>query len=258
MSLRALIFDVDGTLADTEELHRKAFNLAFAAHHLGWYWSPSLYAQLLKTTGGKERLAAYIASLPIKPEQAAALHQDIPNIHRDKTTFYTEMVHDGRLPLRPGVRRLIEQARAQGLRLAIASTTTLANIEALLQSTFGKDGLAVFDAIAAGDQVTRKKPAPDIFELALRRLGLPATDCIAIEDSNHGLCAAKAAGLWTLVTPNFWTAGQDFNAADLLLDSIGDDAHPLPGADQERIGATQLELPTLQSHFAAPRPGAVA
>ncbi len=222
MAIEALIFDVDGTLADTEEAHRVAFNLAFERHRIGWTWSRADYRQLLEVTGGKERIASYIDTLATSSADRARLHGLVPALHAQKTRFYTSVVQDGGVPLRDGVARLIQEALDHGCRLAIASTTTAANIHALLTSTLGPRGLDLFAVIACGDQVRAKKPAPDIYRLALATLGLQPERALALEDSVNGLRAATGAGLWTLVTPTFWTQGGDFSAAGLVLPSLGE------------------------------------
>jgi beta-phosphoglucomutase-like phosphatase (HAD superfamily) len=220
MMLQALIFDIDGTFANTEEAHRCAFNEAFQKHGLSWYWDEGEYSKLLRTTGGKERLAAYIDRLDLPSEDKQALRAQIGAIHATKTDLYTRKVSSGAVPLREGVKRLIEQARGAGVALAIATTTTLPNIDALLKTNLGSDALALFSVIGAGDQVPRKKPAPDIYQWVLRQLALPAFNCIAIEDSAHGLAAAQGAGLFTLVTPSYWTQNEDFSSADWVLPSL--------------------------------------
>jgi HAD superfamily hydrolase (TIGR01509 family) len=220
MKLKALIFDVDGTLADTEEAHRSAFNEAFAEMGLDWNWSKPKYAHLLATTGGKERLAVFIASLPHSAEEKSALLARVPAIHQAKTARYMRLISEGSVPLRAGVVRLLDEAARHDVRLAIATTTTFANIETLLVTNLGPDALSRFSVIGAGDQVARKKPAGDIYEWVLQQLGLPADDCVAIEDSENGLRAAKAAGLFTIVTPSYWTSSEDFVAADLVLPSL--------------------------------------
>lgn len=229
MKIDALIFDLDGTLADTEEGHRLAFNLAFERYRLGWAWPADEYRSLLRTTGGKERLAAYIAQLPVSEAERTRLLAQVPGIHAEKTKFYSSVVNDGAIPLRHGVARLIEEARAAGCRLALASATTAVNIRALLVSNLGASGLDLFSIIACGDQVPAKKPAPDIYRLALQRLDSPPDRVVALEDSANGLSAAVAAGLWTVVTPTYWTEDSNFSAAGLTLPSLGDPAHPLEG-----------------------------
>ena len=227
MRIKALIFDVDGTLADTEEAHRQAFNTAFERHRLGWRWSVRQYARLLATAGGKERLAAFIDSLPVWPSERRLLAARIPEIHQTKTAIYARLIEEGAAPLREGVERLLEAAERAGLELAIASTTTLANIEALLGAALGAGAIRRFAIVGTGGDAARKKPAPDIYRFVLRELRLAAADCVALEDSSQGLKAAKAAGLFTLVTPSRWTAGEDFAAADWVLSSLASCERPL-------------------------------
>jgi HAD superfamily hydrolase (TIGR01509 family) len=218
MSLRALIFDVDGTLAETEELHRCAFNAAFAAAELGWHWSVDLYAVLLRTTGGKERIAAFQRDhLGVTPDPDL-----IVRLHGDKTARYGAALAAGGLSLRPGLGALIAEARAAGLRLAIATTTTRANVTALVEAVFAEPAEAVFDVIAAGDEVAAKKPAPDVYLLALDRLGLPPGACVAFEDSANGVRAAVAAGLRVAAAPSRYAAGEDLSGATLRLQGFDD------------------------------------
>jgi HAD superfamily hydrolase (TIGR01509 family) len=214
MRLKALIFDVDGTLAETEEAHRTAFNRTFAAHGLGWHWSMRDYRWLLRTTGGKERMRAWQDSLPAAAPRLS--DADIAALHREKTALYGEILAAGELELRPGVAALIDSARAAGLKLAVATTTNLPNVAALTRCCWKAEPEAVFDVIAAGDEVAAKKPAPDVFELALSRLGLPPEACLAFEDSLNGLGSAQGAGLATLVTPSAYTDDQEFAGADLV------------------------------------------
>lgn len=252
--IQALIFDVDGTLADTEEAHRQAFNDAFRAHGLVFCWSRELYRNLLQVTGGKERLGAFFERAGLTVGERRELSELIPRLHATKTSFYLERMKLGRLPLRPGVRRLMQEARAAGVRLAIASTTSPDNVSALLGGVLGDDALAEFSVITAGDAVPHKKPAPDIYLLALGRLGITAECAVAFEDSAIGVTAAKAAGLFTVAMPSEWTIGQDFAAADLVLPDLGDAASPLDAADACRIGAPYLGLAQLAMVHAATLP----
>ncbi|MDZ5458262.1 HAD-IA family hydrolase [Azohydromonas lata] len=235
MSITTLIFDVDGTLADTEELHRQAFNAAFADAGLRWDWSRTLYRELLHVTGGKERMAHHAASLDLGEVDRRALRAHIPALHAAKTRHYAAMVAGGRLKLRPGVARLLREAHEAGMHLAIASTTSPANVEALLTATLGPQGPGLFGVIACGDLVASKKPAPDVYELVLRTLGADAEEAIAFEDSAHGLRAARGAGLWTVVTPTWWSEAEDFTGADLLLPHLGDPGEPLAGEPGARL-----------------------
>jgi HAD superfamily hydrolase (TIGR01509 family) len=253
MSPRALIFDVDGTLADTEELHRQAFNEAFFACCVDWRWGPALYADLLQITGGKERIAEYISRQQMPAAERGRLLRLIPQMHAAKTRIYRELVALGHLRPRAGVVRLIKEARAAGLKLAIASTTSPENVESLLSSSFGRDAPHWFSAIATGDVVPKKKPAPDIYNLALEKLAVEPERAIAFEDSAIGVRSAKAAGLFTVATPSLWTIGQDFASADLVLTSLADPDKPLYATDELRIGAKYLGLEQLTALHLASR-----
>jgi beta-phosphoglucomutase-like phosphatase (HAD superfamily) len=251
--LKSIIFDVDGTLADTEEAHRQAFNEAFREAGLAWNWSKPQYAELLLTTGGKERIAVYLKSLDLGADERAALSARIAALHQAKTAHYTRIVSAGEVPLREGVVRLLDEARAARLPIAIATTTTAANIGALLRTTLGDDALERFAVIGAGDQVLHKKPAPDIYNLVLQKLGLDAADCVAIEDSANGLAAAKAAGIFTIVTPSYWTQSENFASADLLLPSLGSAARPLTHRAAQLIGGGMLGIREIDSQLVAAR-----
>ncbi len=216
--IKAIIFDVDGTLSETEETHRKAFNRAFETAGLDWHWDQALYTRLLEVTGGKERIRYFIESFGGTGAPADALDQYVRTLHATKTEAYTDMVSSGKVPLRPGIRKLIDDAAERGFRLAIATTTTPANVDALLSATL--DGTRRFEVICAGDSVPNKKPAPDVYELVLKKLELPPAACVAIEDSRNGLLSSVAAGIPTVVTPGIYTTGQRFDEAALVIDDL--------------------------------------
>jgi HAD superfamily hydrolase (TIGR01509 family) len=224
MALQALIFDVDGTLAETEEMHRSAFNQAFASFGLGWNWDPPLYKKLLRVAGGKERVLHYLMSR--RPQDVAALEREIPQIYALKTKLYSAMVREGTLRPRPGVKRLIAEARTAGIRLAIATTTNPANVDALLQRALAPSGESLFGVIVAGDEVAAKKPAPDVFDVALRRLGLRASACVAFEDSANGVMSARRAGLAVVATPSAYTYDDDFTGAASVVSTLGEPGEP--------------------------------
>jgi HAD superfamily hydrolase (TIGR01509 family) len=228
-ALKAIIFDVDGTLADTENVHRVCFNRAFVTAGLPWHWTQAEYGELLKVTGGKERIAHYIDTY--QPGIFTTRERDelIADLHRAKTRFYERTILSGSMRLRPGVAALIAEAWAKGIRMAVATTTSPPNVIALLKSTLGEDALMLFDAIAAGDSVPRKKPAPDVYFSVLEKLGLPASACTAIEDSQNGLQSALGAGLVTLVTPSTYTAAEDFTGAVRVVHALTELAD---GADE--------------------------
>ena len=217
---RAIIFDVDGTLAETEEGHRRAFNRAFADAGLPWRWDRDLYRKLLAVTGGKERIRYFIEDF--EPEEVPGGDRDefVGALHANKTRAYTQIVEGGDIELRPGVRQLIAVAREKGYRLAIATTTTPANIDALLLATLGKPARELFEAIGAGDSVPAKKPAPDVYLQVLEQLGVSPGQCIAIEDSRNGLLAAHAAGIATIVTPGVYTDDENFDEATLVVEDL--------------------------------------
>lgn len=225
-TLQALIFDVDGTLAETEEAHRTAFNATFDEWGLGWNWSVDDYRRLLKTTGGKERMAAFQTELP--PGAARLNSEQITQLHIQKTQAYSDILGRKELSLRPGVSDLIARARGKGLAVAVATTTNAPNVEALCQCCWDLPADKVFDVIAAGDQVAHKKPAPDVFELALSRLKMEPSAAIAFEDSRNGVLSAKGAGLRVLVTPSAYTDTDDFSDAEWVVPSLRGKDLPAP------------------------------
>ncbi len=217
--LRCLLWDVDGTLADTErEGHRIAFNRAFSEAGLRRRWDEQTYGRLLRVTGGKERIRHDIetGAMPAMSEE------EIARLHARKTVLYQDLISTGRIPLRPGVRRILEEAHRAGILLGVATTTTPAALEALIEHALGKAWLSRFAVLAAGDVVAAKKPAPDIYLYAMKKLGVRGDETLAMEDSRNGWLAARAAGLRCVVTVNAYTRDQDFRGADLVVSSLGE------------------------------------
>jgi len=213
--LQALIFDVDGTLADTERVHLEAFNHAFAQEGLDWHWSIERYTGLLAISGGKERMLHFWRSQnpDVTEVDGGALNALIERLHEVKTAWYEQAVNRGAVSLRPGVLALMDEARSQGMQLAIATTTSPVNIAALLRGAIGPDWRHQFLAVGDASTAPVKKPHPQVYLQVLRDLGMPASACVAFEDSANGLTAARAAGLATVITPNSFTAEHDFRGA---------------------------------------------
>ena len=224
--LQALIFDVDGTLADTEGAHLAAFNQAFASAGLPWRWDESLYVSLLDVSGGKERMAHYLAHYVNRNgalasgDSTTAIAPDFNALHAVKTTVYTDQMRAGGLALRPGIEAILAAANQAGLRLAIATTTTESNIDALLRPRLGPDWSQRFEVIEHAGTAPRKKPDPQVYRQTLQPLGLTATECLAFEDSANGLQAALGASIATIITPNPFTAHHNFKGALRILPSL--------------------------------------
>ena len=222
MTIKAIIFDVDGTLADTEDGHRRSFNKAFVECGLDWNWDVALYGKLLKVTGGKERIKYFVSDFLPDFAKPADYEGFVKNLHAVKTRHYTSMLGEGHIPLRPGIKQLIHDAHAAGITLAIATTTTPENVSALLEVGLGRDWEGYFAANGCGDIVPHKKPAPDIYFWVLEKMGLPAADCIALEDSENGLRSSLAAGIKTFVILNRYTRNQNFSGAAAVFDDLAD------------------------------------
>lgn len=234
MQLEAILWDMDGVLADTErDGHRPAFNKAFAENGLDTVWDVDLYGQLLAVGGGKERMTAHWNTVGWPesiPEEGRA--DKVLEFHLRKTDIFMDMINAGTIPLRPGVLRIVDNAIAAGLQLAVCSTSNVKAVTNLVNTLMGPERASKF-RIFAGDMVQKKKPAPDVYNMAVEEMGLDKATCVIVEDSGIGLGAAKAAGISCIVTKSSYTAGEDFTGADMIVDELGDD--PSTGVTLETL-----------------------
>ena len=261
-----LFWDVDGTMAETEgDGHRQAFNAAFAERGLPWHWSMDRYGQLLQISGGEERLRHWLATAPPgAPGSQAGQWALAADLQERKQVHYGRIVAAGGLVPRPGVVRLIRAAAAAGWRQWIVTTSRRRAVEALLRTQPFQPLVSAFCGRVCGDDVTRKKPDPQAYAMALRQSGLAPRQVVALEDSPHGLEAARRAGLHCLVTPSRVTGNQRFAGAAAVVDHLGDGprqpatvlAGPALGS-RPHVDLAYLQglLPGVQSPPASPRPG---
>jgi len=208
--MKALIFDVDGTLADTEDAHRKAFNDAFAEFDFDWVWDRVLYKKLLKVTGGKQRIRFFLEDHDPEFLKRDDIDDLILKLHQTKTKYFVERLKNGQVPLRPGIEDLIHEARAQGLTIAIATTTTPVNVRTLLSVNLGEESLDWFACIGDGGVVPVLKPEPDVYNWVLDKLGLQSHETLALEDSLNGWVSCNRAKVPCLIVTNDYTDDQDF------------------------------------------------
>jgi HAD superfamily hydrolase (TIGR01509 family) len=222
MKLKGIIFDVDGTMADTEELHRQAFNEAFLEFNLNWHWSKNDYYKLLFISGGKERFKICLNEDKELKSKIIDPHLFIEELHQCKSNHYRRILSNGHIQLRPGIERLINEAQDKGLQLGIATSSCLANLNTLINRTLNIDPKEIFNTIISSDNVTDKKPSPIVYQCALAGLGLRPETCVAIEDTQNGNTAALNAGLQTIITTHSYTIDNDFTGASLVTKHLGD------------------------------------
>ncbi|MDK2992036.1 MAG: hypothetical protein PWP48_1269 [Clostridiales bacterium] len=247
--LKALIFDCDGVIAETErDGHRVAFNRAFKEAGLDIEWSVEEYRELVKIAGGKERMRSYFEEHRYLLPPEVLNDEFINGLHKRKTEIFTEMNARGELPIRLGIKRIIQEAHDRGVILAVCSTSNEKSVRSLLRAVLGSERLDWFDGIFAGDIVKAKKPAPDIYNLVKDRFGLQGSECFVVEDSRNGLLAAKSAGMHCIVTVSFYSIGEDFSEADMVVSSLGDPDQPMeiikghPNIDSQSVRYITLDI----------------
>lgn len=221
MSIRAVFFDMDGVIIDTErDGHRPAFNMTFKEFGFSDDWSVDYYHELIQIGGGKERLKHHLKtkgfSKPVRPEEADKLIQDM---HKRKTALFVDLIASGNLQLRPGVHRFMKEAMDAGLTMAVCTTANEQAVHAVLEKALSD---IKFDVVLAGDVVAKKKPDPEIYNLALAKTTVQPEQAFVVEDSRIGVLATKAAGLRVVVTTNYYTQNEDVSGGDIIVTCLGD------------------------------------
>ena len=250
---KALIFDCDGVLADTErDGHLVAFNQMWREKGVNWQWSLEQYAEKVKIGGGKERMFSLGKDADFRavydvPESDDEWWEIVAGWHKRKSDIYKELIASGALPGRPGVKRLAEEALAQGWTLVVCSTSALSSVQAVLHYVMGEETVRKFGGVFAGDMVKAKKPAPDIYDLAAKKLNLNPANCVVVEDSRNGLLAAVAAGMTCIVTFNDLTKNEDFSEAAIVLSCLGDPGGETAVVYQNRTKAKPAGYFTVQN-----------
>ena len=249
--LKAIIFDVDGTLAATEETHRQAFNAAFIEFNIPFQWSVSEYIELLNISGGKERILKFLQSKEFEAPGNENLREYTLKIHQRKSEIYREKLIAGHIGLRNGVERLLKEARQKGISMAIATSTSTANVETVLKSALGEDALSYFETLVSCDLIADKKPSPAVYQYALANLGLKPENCIVLEDTSNGNRAALAAGMKTVISTHPLTADEDFTGASLVIDQLGKPEKHFAVSSGNSYGAGYVDVDLLEKIISA-------
>ncbi len=247
MKLKGIIFDVDGTIADTEEYHRLAFNLAFEEFKLDWYWTPKDYHELLYISGGKERFRYCLTQDIALKASLKDEEQFILDLHKCKSEHYRNFIHNGAIQARPGIKRLIAEALNHGIQLAIATSSSTANFLTLAEQIFEQNPKEIFKPIVTSDQIVNKKPSPMVYKCALAGMGLVAEECIAIEDTAAGNRAAINAGLNTIITTHTYTIDNNFDGAAIVVNHLGEQDQPFEILNDNKCDKSFIDIELLQS-----------
>ena len=246
MKLNAILFDVGGTIAESEEIHRVSFNEAFKEFGLNWYWDEAIYRELVFIGGGKERIKHYITRAWPEMLKQKNLTKYIESVHKIKGQIYEEFLNDSQLKARPGIIRLLKELKNGKIRLAIVSDTTEENLINLFKKGLGINPIEWFEILAHGGCTIQKKPSPDIYLWTLERLKLPPESCLAIEDAPRGVDSAIDAGLKVLVTPSIYTLEEKFEKSSLLLSHLGEPEEPFNVIKGDAFGHSFVDLDLLK------------
>ena len=222
MKLSAVLFDVDGTFAETEDFHRKSFNESFKEFNLDWFWDEEIYRELIHVGGGKERIKYHINRAWPEMLNFKNLNKYIDSIHKVKNEIYGDFISESKIKPRTGVIRLVKELREKKVRMGLVSSSSEENVINLFETGLKIDISENFEIVAHGDCTPHKKPSPEVYEWALEKLKLPPQACIAIEDSPRGMESSLAAGISTIVTPSYLTIGENFDGAKLVISDLGE------------------------------------
>ena len=244
--LKAILFDVDGTLANTEDTHRKSFNDAFSEFGLGYHWSEQEYIDLLSISGGRERLISFLKSRNFQVKGDMDLRDFSYRLHERKSEIYRQKLVDGHIALRCGVERLIHEARNKGMKLGIATASSLRNVETLIHNNLGSGGMSLFDVVVTSDIIKDKKPSPVVYQFATAELGLTPDHCVAIEDTSNGNRSALLSGIRTVITTHAFTKDDDFTGASLIIDQLGEPDSPFQVDSGNAYGFTFVNTELLE------------
>ncbi len=247
MLLSAVLFDVDGTIAETEDLHRKSFNESFKEFNLDWFWDEAIYKELINVGDGSERIEYYIKRAWPEMMEYKNLTKYINSIHKVKNEIFEDHILESEISPRPGVARLINELKENNIRMAIVSSNSEANLLTLFKKGLNIDPNSTFDLIAHGECTKNKRPSPEIYEWILEKLRLPSQSCIAIEDSLRGLESAKNANIKVLVTPSTFTLDEDFSNAQLVVSNLGEKDFPFKTIKGNDFGSKVVNFELLEN-----------
>jgi HAD superfamily hydrolase (TIGR01509 family) len=246
MKLKGIIFDVDGTIADTEEIHRQAFNQTFEEFNINWYWSVEKYREILFISGGKERFKKFLNEDKELKSRIENPNHFILGLHKRKSELYRAILEHDNIELRPGVIRLINEARDKKLKLGVATSSSMANLTTLFHKTLNIDPSDLFNSIVTSDTVQDKKPSPAVYQCVLAGLGLDAENCIAIEDTQNGNLAALAAGMKTIITTHAYTIDNDFRGASIVANNLGEPEEPFSLSQGNNFGQSYVDIALIE------------